>query len=84
MQLRLWISAMALVLTSGAAVAQTAVIALMPDQVNWGPAPGLPADWQAAVVMGDPAKAGAYVDAFMEAINWDNAVKLYERVSRDG
>lgn len=30
------------------------------------------------------AKAGAYVDAFMEAINWDNAVKLYERVSRDG
>ena len=29
------------------------------------------------------AKAGAYVDAFMEAINWDNAVKLYERVSRD-
>lgn len=30
------------------------------------------------------AKAGAYVDVFMEAINWDNAVKLYERVSRDG
>lgn len=30
------------------------------------------------------AKAGAYVDAFMEAINWDNAVKLYDRVSRDG
>jgi superoxide dismutase, Fe-Mn family len=30
------------------------------------------------------AKAGAYVDAFMEAINWDNAVKLYERVSREG
>jgi Fe-Mn family superoxide dismutase len=30
------------------------------------------------------AKAGSYVDAFMEAINWDNAVKLYERHSRDG
>ena len=27
------------------------------------------------------AKAGAYVDAFMEAINWDNAAKLYERRS---
>jgi Fe-Mn family superoxide dismutase len=30
------------------------------------------------------AKAGGYVDAFMEAINWDSAVKLYERHSRDG
>lgn len=30
------------------------------------------------------AKAGGYVDAFMEAINWDNAVKLYERNSQDG
>jgi superoxide dismutase, Fe-Mn family len=30
------------------------------------------------------AKAGAYVDAFMEAINWDNASKLYERHSREG
>src|SRR5712675_3386482 len=28
------------------------------------------------------AKAGGYVDAFMEAINWDNAAKLYERYSR--
>jgi len=26
------------------------------------------------------AKAGSYVDAFMEAINWDNAIKRYERV----
>ena len=25
------------------------------------------------------AKAGAYVDAFMEAINWDSAIKLYDR-----
>ena len=30
------------------------------------------------------ARAGGYVDAFMEAINWDNAVKLYDRVSREG
>ena len=30
------------------------------------------------------AKAGAYVDVFMEAINWDNAVKLHDRVSREG
>src|SRR4051795_4401944 len=30
------------------------------------------------------AKAGAYVDAFMEAINWDNAAKLYDRASREG
>jgi len=30
------------------------------------------------------AKAGAYVDAFMEAINWENAAKLYERLSREG
>ena len=30
------------------------------------------------------AKAGAYVNAFMEAIHWDNAVKLCERHSREG
>jgi Fe-Mn family superoxide dismutase len=29
------------------------------------------------------AKAAAYVDAYMEAIRWDNAVKLYERYSRE-
>src|SRR5713101_384834 len=29
------------------------------------------------------AKAASYVDAFMEAIRWDNAVKLYDRYSRD-
>jgi superoxide dismutase, Fe-Mn family len=28
------------------------------------------------------AAAGRYVDAFMEAIRWDNAVKLYEQYSR--
>jgi Fe-Mn family superoxide dismutase len=30
------------------------------------------------------AKAGAYVDAFMEAIAWDKVGKLYEQSSREG
>jgi Fe-Mn family superoxide dismutase len=30
------------------------------------------------------AKAGAYVDAFMEAIHWANAVKLYDQYSQQG
>ena len=29
------------------------------------------------------AKAAAYVDAFMEAIRWENAAKLHERYSRE-
>jgi len=29
------------------------------------------------------AKAAAYVDAYMEAIRWENAAKLYERYSRE-
>jgi Fe-Mn family superoxide dismutase len=29
------------------------------------------------------AKAAAYVDAYMEAIRWDSAVKLYDRYSRE-
>jgi Fe-Mn family superoxide dismutase len=29
------------------------------------------------------AKAAAYVDAFMEAIRWDSAVRLYDQYSRD-
>jgi superoxide dismutase len=29
------------------------------------------------------AKAASYVDAFMEAIRWDNAVTLYDRYSRE-
>jgi superoxide dismutase, Fe-Mn family len=29
------------------------------------------------------AKAASYVDAFMEAIRWDNALSLYERYSRE-
>ena len=62
MRLRLWMSAIAVVLASGVAVAQTQVVALMPDQVTRGPAPGLPADWRIAVLMGDPAEAGPYVE----------------------
>jgi hypothetical protein len=61
MRLRLWMSAIAVVLASGVAVAQMQVVALMPDQLTWGSAPGLPADWQIAVLMGDAAKAGPYV-----------------------
>ena len=30
------------------------------------------------------ARAAAYVDAFMEAIHWDNATKLYDQFSREG
>ena len=30
------------------------------------------------------AKAATYVDVFMEAIRWDNAVKLYDQYSHDG
>ncbi len=29
------------------------------------------------------AKAASYVDAFMEAIRWDNALSLYERYNRE-
>jgi Fe-Mn family superoxide dismutase len=29
------------------------------------------------------AKAGSYVDAYMQIIRWDNAAKLYERYSRE-
>jgi len=29
------------------------------------------------------AKAGSYVDAFMEAIHWDNVTKLYEQYSHE-
>ena len=29
------------------------------------------------------AAAARYVDVFMEAIRWHNAVKLYDRYSRD-
>ena len=54
--------AVAVSLAAGAAMAQRAPLAITPDQVKWGPAPDLPADWQAAVLNGDPAKKGPYVE----------------------
>jgi len=62
MKLGLWISAMAVVLASGTAIAQDGTLVVTPDQVKWGPAPGLPDGWQSAVLIGDPAKAGPYVE----------------------
>jgi hypothetical protein len=59
MQLRLWMSAMVLVITSGAAVAQTAVIAVTPDQVKWVSDPNLPDGWKVSGLMGDSSKAGS-------------------------
>jgi len=44
------------------AMAGGATIVLTPDQLKWGPAPGLPAGWEAAVLAGDPAKKGPYVE----------------------
>jgi quercetin dioxygenase-like cupin family protein len=62
MRAGLWIGAMALVLASGPAMAQDETLTVMPDQVKWGPAPGLPTDWEAAILIGDPAKEGPYVE----------------------
>ena len=62
MRAGLWIGAMALVLASGPAMAQDETLTVMPDQVRWGPAPGLPTDWEAAILIGDPAKEGPYVE----------------------
>jgi hypothetical protein len=37
-------------------------VVVRPDDIKWGPAPpGLPADAKAAVLSGDPSKAGPYV-----------------------
>jgi Fe-Mn family superoxide dismutase len=40
--------------------------------------------YEHAYAMDYGAKAGAYVDAFMDAVRWDEATKLYERYSREG
>jgi Fe-Mn family superoxide dismutase len=40
--------------------------------------------YEHAYAMDYGAKAGAYVDAFMDAARWDEAIKLYERYSREG
>jgi Fe-Mn family superoxide dismutase len=39
--------------------------------------------YEHAYAMDYGAKAGAYVDAFMDAVRWDEATKLYERYSRE-
>jgi Fe-Mn family superoxide dismutase len=39
--------------------------------------------YEHAYAMDYGAKAASYVDAFMEAIRWDNAVSLYDRYSRE-
>jgi quercetin dioxygenase-like cupin family protein len=64
MKLGSWISVIVLVLVSGTATAtaQNGTLVITPDQVSWGPAPGLPSDWRAAVLVGDPAKQGPYVE----------------------
>jgi quercetin dioxygenase-like cupin family protein len=54
--------ALALFLASGTVLAQNETLVIMPDQVKWGPAPGLPPGWQAAILTGDPAKSGPYVE----------------------
>ena len=51
-----------LALVTRVAAAQDGTLVITPDQVKWGPAPGLPADWQAAILSGDPAKKGPYVE----------------------
>ena len=44
------------------AMAATQTITLTPDQIKWGPAKGLPPDWQGAALAGDSTKKGAYVE----------------------
>ena len=39
--------------------------------------------YEHAYAMDYGAKAASYVDAFMEAIRWDNAMKLFEQYSRE-
>jgi Fe-Mn family superoxide dismutase len=39
--------------------------------------------YEHAYAMDYGAKATGYVDAFMEAIRWDNALSLYERYSSE-
>jgi hypothetical protein len=46
-------------LMTGVAVAQNGTLVVTPDQVMWGPAPVLPADWQAAILIGAPRRAAS-------------------------
>ena len=51
-----------LIASCGSGLAQTGTIVLTPDQIKWGPAKGLPAGWEAAVLVGSPDKKGPYVE----------------------
>lgn len=62
MKFRTGALAIALVLASGAVLAQNGTLTILPSQVSWGPAPGLPDGWQAAFLVGDPTKPGPYVE----------------------
>lgn len=63
MKFRLIVAPVTLALVLGAsAMADTKTIMLMPDQVKWGEAKGLPPGWQGAVLAGNPTKKGAYVE----------------------
>ena len=46
----------------GNALAQSGTIVLTPDQIKWGPAKGMPAGWEVAVLAGAPDKRGPYVE----------------------
>lgn len=56
------IALVAFALTAADAMAEAGTIVLTPDQIKWGPAPGLPAGWEAAVLAGNPTKEGPYVE----------------------
>ena|ERR1051326_5470196 len=58
----LLLAATALALMTQVSAAQDGTLVMTPEQVKWGPAPGLPADWQAAILSGDPTKKGPYVE----------------------
>jgi quercetin dioxygenase-like cupin family protein len=56
------LSALFTIALYGTGFAQNGIIVLTPDQVKWGPAKGLPAGWEAAVLAGAPDKKGPYVE----------------------
>lgn len=65
---------------AGAGTPQQPHVMAMPDTIAWGPAPGsLPKGAQAAVLEGDPAKAGAFTlrikmpDGYTIAPHWHPA-----------
>lgn len=50
------------VATTAAIAQSSSIIVVMPDQVKWGAAKGLPAGWQSAVLAGNPNEKGPYVE----------------------